>query len=96
MVKVKLWHGVKVVTSRKEHKCASCDKPIPKGTRVLVEFGKNETEGYYQNYFHTDLENACHLDYVDAMFPSDDTVQKIKDSSFFGEIEYEHWRKEVV
>jgi len=92
---VKLWHGVKAVKSRKEHKCAVCENLIPKGTRVLVEFGKNDTEGYYQNYFHTDPQNACHLDYIDAMFPSEDTIQKIQDSNFLGEIEFEHWRKEV-
>ena len=80
----KAFYQLKTVKTRKEHQCSACGETIPKQSRALLENGFNQKEGFFSNYFHLDRENACYLDYLDVMQPSDMTIpEKIKDSDFF-------------
>jgi len=67
---------LKIVTTRKDHECVVCGKLISKGAKTLNESGFNKDDGYFSNYFHLDKENRCHLDYLDAVQPSDLTVKE--------------------
>ena len=91
----KFFYELKIVRTRKIHKCIVCARDIPKASRTLVESGFNHDEGFFANYFHIDKETACHLDYLDACQPSDSTIpKKLEDVSFFGQLLFERWRKE--
>ena len=101
----RFWYEVKVVKTNKAHKCCACEEIIPKGSRALVESGKNKEEGFFTNYFHTNdnwigegagrINYGCHDEYIDCCFANIDTTKKIKDPNFFGQISYEHWKEET-
>jgi len=95
--KERFWLEHKIVKCRKEHECAACDNPISKGERAFVESGKTEDSGFINCYFHTDEENKCYDDFLSACQPNNtvEILRKIKDSSFFGQIDYSSWKKEV-
>lgn len=92
----KNFYQLKVVKTRKEHECSSCGETILKGSRTLVESGFNRDEGFFSNYFHIQQNDkyGCYRDYLDVMQPSDRAIpQKIEDSGFFGELQFEKWRE---
>lgn len=63
--KKKEWGEIKVVTTRKEHECECCDRPIAKGAKALVNAGFNYDEGYYRYYFHLD-DSACYGTFMEV------------------------------
>ena len=84
---------LKVVATKKEHKCAVCDETIAKGERTLVESGFAYKGGFFSRYFHVGEPRNCHLKYLDTIQPKDSTVpNKLKDPSFFGTLEYRRWK----
>ena len=99
----KNWYELKVVKTRKDHECICCGEIIPKGSRTLVESGFNRDDGFFSNYFHIDSDyeahdykgKDCHLEYLDACQPNDLTIpDKLKDSTFFGQLIFNRWRPE--
>lgn len=93
----RFWYEVKIVTSKKDHKCCVCDEVIPKGARTLVESGRNKPDGFYTNYFHTnnDAKYGCDDQFIDVLFIEKTEQDKIKDSLFFGQISYNSWKEET-
>lgn len=100
MDKERYWHEIKVVKSKKNHKCECCEEIIPKGSRVLVETGRFKTEGFFSYYFHTEdtkMESGntygCHDEFIDVCFVNKPEAELIKDKTFFGQVSYEHWKE---
>ena len=94
----KSFYQLKVVKTRKEHKCSVCEEVIPKEARALVENGFNRDDGFFSNYFHIQLdrEYGCQHTYLDACQPNDLTIpNKLRDESFYGELMYNRWKETI-
>jgi hypothetical protein len=94
MSKIRYWFELKRVKTKKEHVCACCSEKIDKGVIALVNSGFRKGEGYYADYFHSDAINECYKEFIDVCQPDKkDTVDRILDINFMGQIEYSSWKE---
>jgi len=70
--------SIKIVTTKKDHLCEVCSKPIPKGTRALCNSGRSLETGFFNCYFHLDKVNRCYLEFAEVVWLDQEKLDIIK------------------